>query len=92
MRNESYITKIKIKMNNFIDYLIDLYYNDKIKNMKIKKNVNNETININKQIKKNAELERKELAKQLGLSSNASWKKIVKANDKLFNKKQYEML
>lgn len=89
-------------MHNLIDYLIDLYYNDKIKNIKIKnmkiknmktkKNIDNKNIDINNQIKKNAEIERKELAKQLGLSSNASWKKIVKANDKLFIRTQYEML
>ena len=89
MSNESYITKIKIKIQYFIDTTIDYIYNQKIKKQKKEKKTDHETT-----ILKNSENERKKLAKELGLSKKTSWEKIVKENDKQIEKKRmlYQLL
>ena len=89
MPNESYFTKLKIKIESLFDTVIDNIC--KISILKEKKKNRDQEIMSN--IKKNSEIQRKQLAKELGLPKNASWKKIVQENDKLFYKKHiYQML
>lgn len=89
MPNESYFTKLKIKIESLFDTVIDNIC--KISILKEKKKNRDQEIMSN--IKKNSEIERKQLAKELGLPKNASWKKIVQENDKLIDKKRiYQML
>lgn len=91
---ESYFSRIMMKVHNLIDLTIDYFHNRKLLNKN--KNKNKEKLylkdhqkiiqeNNNKLIKQNAENERKFLAKDLGLSSRASWKEIVTANDNKIN-------
>lgn len=89
MPNESYFTKLKIKIESLFDTVIDNIC--KISILKEKKKNRDQEIMSN--IKKNSEIQRKQLAKELGLPKNASWKKIVQENDKLFYKKHiYQMI
>ena len=85
MRNISYYTRFKIKIEYAIDSFAEFIYNKKIKNRANNDNI----INLDKKedkdlIRLNAEKERKNLAKKLGISQRSSWKKIVRENDKLF--------
>tara|TARA_B100001093_G_scaffold428158_1_gene422842 strand:+ start:427 stop:708 length:282 start_codon:yes stop_codon:yes gene_type:complete len=93
MRNISYYTIFKIKIEHVINSCIDFIYNKKIKNRENNDNI----INLDKKedkdlIRINAEKERKNLAKKLGISERSSWKKIVRENDKLFTRPKYDML